>query len=69
MWDCRISQDISEIEISPMPKKTSLPKARQSINSKAEKYQLSTYDYVIFFEVAKRLISSPFNSISPNKYK
>jgi hypothetical protein len=25
LWDCRISQDISEI--SPMPKKTSLPKA------------------------------------------
>ena len=26
MWDCRVSQDISEI--SPMPKKTSLLKAR-----------------------------------------
>ena len=26
MWDCRISQDISEISL--MPKKTSLPKAR-----------------------------------------
>jgi len=25
LWDCRISQDISEI--SPMPKKTSSPKA------------------------------------------
>jgi hypothetical protein len=28
MWDCRISQDISEISL--MPQKTSLPKARQS---------------------------------------
>ena len=34
MWDCRISQDISEI--SPMPKKTSLPKARQSLNNEVD---------------------------------
>ena len=34
MWDCRISQDISEISL--MPKKTSLPKARQSLNMKVD---------------------------------
>ena len=34
MWDCRISQDISEISL--MPKKTSLPKARQSLNSEVD---------------------------------
>ena len=34
MCDCRISQDISEI--SPMPKKTSLPRARQSLNKEVD---------------------------------
>jgi len=32
--DCHIRQDISEI--SPMPKKTSLPKARYSLNRKGK---------------------------------
>ena len=34
MWDCRISQDISEISL--MPKKTSLPKARQSLSNEVD---------------------------------
>ena len=56
---CRIRQNISEI--SPMPKKTSLPKARYSLNRKCNLSNSPSSSTPLAFDSESKIINSQVN--------